>query len=396
MPVHAIPKVILKPQKEKPVLARHPWVFSGAIKTIDGSFDKGDIVTVHDYRGHFLAKGYINSESQITVRLLSFEEGEEFDTAFFRRKIENAIELRKEWVNRETNAFRLIHSEGDFLPGLIVDQYADFLVVQFLTAGMERLKVQIVEALAGVLKPKGIFEKDDSDARAFEKLPERLALLLGDAPPEFIAVLENGFKFSVNVHSGQKTGFFLDQRENRLRVMEHSKGKRVLNCFAYTGGFSVFAAGGDAREVVSVEISRDALKTAEHNMKSNGFEGARYQYVLEDVFNFLRKKQEPFDVIILDPPAFAPNRSSVPQATRGYKDINLYALKMLKPGGLLFTYSCSQHIDFVLFQQILFGAAKDAACRVQILEKSSNPPDHPVSIYHPEGEYLKGFILRNC
>jgi len=391
----SLPKVILKPQKEKPVLAQHPWIFSGAIKNVEGSFDTGDLVSVYNHAGQFLAKGYINPDSQIRVRLLTFRD-EEINADFFRKKIETALLLRKEWVPAETNAFRLIHSEGDFIPGLIVDQYADFLVVQFLTAGIEQLKDPIVQVLADVVKPKGIFEKDDSDARAFEGLPERLALLYGDAPPEFIAIQENGMKFSVNVHAGQKTGFFLDQRESRKRVMEHSKGKRVLNCFAYTGGFSVYAAKGGAKEVVSVEISKDALSVCEKNMKLNGFDGPNFQYHTEDVFDFLRKPQEPYDLIILDPPAFAPNRNAVMQASRGYKDINMNALKLLKPGGLLFTYSCSHHIDPVLFQQILFGAAKDAGVRVQILEKISNPPDHPVSIYHPEGEYLKGVILRNC
>jgi len=386
------PKIILKRDKEKPVLGRHPWIFSGAIENVEGKFSKGDVVLIYSHRGDFLAKGYFNPESQISVRILSFCD-EEISLDFFKRRIEEAYAIRKGWVPPETDAYRLIHSEGDFLPGLIVDRYADFLVVQFLTAGMEQLKDYIVEALDSTMHPKGIFEKDDSDVRAFEGLPERLALLRGEAPPESIRVQEYGNKFLVDVHGGQKTGFYLDQRENRRRVMFHSANRRVLNCFGYTGAFSVYAAKGGANEIVTVESSQQALRLAEKNMTLNGFDSPRYQYITEDVFKFLRKEEKPFDLIILDPPAFAPTKASVMQATRGYKDINRLALKLLAPSGLLFTYSCSHHIDSVLFQQVLFAAAKDAGVNARILEKSSNPFDHPVNIYHPEGEYLKGFVL---
>lgn len=387
-----IPKIILKPDKEKPVLARHPWIFSGAIDGTEGSYQKGDVVVIQSARGDFLGKGYFNPNSQIAVRILTFND-ETIDTDFFKRRIDNALAARKEWIPQETNAYRLIHSEGDFLSGLIVDRYADFLVVQLLTAGMERLQDQIVAALEVVIHPKGIFEKDDSEARAFEGLPERLAILKGEAPPELIEIKEYGNKFLVDVHGGQKTGFYLDQRENRRLVTFHSANKRVLNCFGYTGGFSVYAAKGDANEIITVESSQEALRLAERNMTLNGFDSPRFKYLVEDVFDFLRREQKAYDLIVLDPPAFAPTKGSVMQATRGYKDINRLALKLLSPGGLLFTYSCSHHIDSLLFQKVLFAAAKDAAVNVRILEKTSNPFDHPVNIYHPEGEYLKGFVL---
>ncbi len=389
----ALPKVILKPEKEKPVLAHHPWIFSGAIKSIDGKFEKGELATIHSHDGKFLAKGYVNPESQITARVLTFQD-EPIDQSFFKRRIQDAFALRENWLSRDTDSYRMVHSEGDFLPGLIVDKYADYLVVQFLTAGMDKLQAPIVEALRDFVKPKGIFEKDETEMRQYEGLPERQAILFGQPPPDRVTILEHGLKFLVDIHGGQKTGFFLDQRENRFRMMPHASNKRVLNCFGYTGAFSVYAAKGGANEVVTVEASQVALRIAEENLRLSGFDAPNYKFIVDDVFDYLRRDEKHFDMIILDPPAFAPTKASVMQASRGYKDINRLALKLLAPGGLLFTYSCSHHIDAVLFQQILFAAAKDSGVNARILEKSSNPFDHPVNVYHPEGEYLKGFVLR--
>ncbi|MBI4397793.1 MAG: class I SAM-dependent rRNA methyltransferase [Candidatus Omnitrophica bacterium] len=384
--------VILKPGKEKPVLARHPWIFSGAIKHIEGNFGAGDLADIHAHDGKFLGRGYVNTQSQITVRILTFEE-EPIDGAFFKKRIGQAMDFRRDWIRPDTNAYRMLHSEGDFLPGLVVDRYADFLIVELLTAGIDRLGALIVKTLQDLLHPKGIFQKDESDMRRLEGLTQRQAVLAGEVPPKPLEIQEHGLKFFVDVHGGQKTGFFLDQRENRFHLMRHVQGKRVLNCFGYTGAFSVYAAKGGAQNVVTVDSSRAALDMAGENLKLNGFDSPDFPCVQEDVFEFLRSNQDTFDVIILDPPAFAPTRNAVMQAARGYKDINRLAFKRLQPGGLLFTYSCSHHIDALLFQKILFSAACDANVNAQILEKTSNPWDHPVNIYHPEGEYLKGFVM---
>jgi len=379
----------LKEEKEKPLESRHPWVFSGAIDRIDDNFETGDLIRVYSFQKKFLGIGYLNPRSQIAIRMLAFQDIPINET-FFESKIREAISLRVRFIPRETNAFRLIHSEGDFLPGLIVDRYADYLVVQVLTLGMEKWKDVIVKILAAELPVKGIFEKDDIEARKFEGLEKRVGKLVGEEPPDYIEVQENGVRFVVDIHRGQKTGFFLDQRDNRELIRRHSQNKRVLNCFAYTGGFSVYAALGGASETVSVESSEPALNTARVNFEKNGIKD--FQLVREDVFEYLRAVRQEFDVVILDPPAFCKNKQQIHQAARGYKDINMSALKRLAPGGLLFTASCSSHITPELFQKIIFGAAKDARRDLRILAKTSHPFDHPINIYHPEGEYLKGLL----
>ncbi len=384
-------KCVLKEEKEKPLEGCHPWVFSGAIDEIDDDHQTGDLVKVYSSRNHFLGIGYLNPRSQIAIRMLTFEDTK-IDAGFFEKRIRDAAALRHAYLQENTNAYRVVHSEGDFLPGLIVDRYGDYLVAQFLTAAMDQWKPMLVDILQRVLPCRGIFEKDDTESREWEGLETRIGKLAGEEPPDYVEITENGYPFVVNLHGGQKTGFFLDQRDNRKMVGRMSRGKRVLNCFSYTGGFSVYAAKGGATETVSVDSSDDALNTARVNFEKNGIPAENCTVVQEDVFEYLRASRQEFDTIILDPPAFCKNKHQVNQASRGYKDINLYAIKRLIRGGLLFTYSCSSFIPSDLFQKIVFGAAKDAKRKVRIIAKTSHALDHPINIFHPEGEYLKGLV----
>lgn len=386
-------RLILKPGKEKPILGRHPWIYSGAIDQVDDNFETGDLVRVYTNQNQFLGTGYLNPRSQIAVRMLSFEEGP-IDKGFFKRRIDEAVQLRGEFISPETNAYRLIHSEGDFLPGLTVDRYGDYLVVQFQTVGIDKWKDTILDLLQESVSPRGIYEKDDTEARKWEGLEKRAGLLRGAEPPDYVEIKEYGIHFIVDIHGGQKTGFFLDQRENRKLVSAHAKGKRVLNLFGYTGGFSVYAGLAGALRVVTVETSARALNTCRANFEHNQLAGPAYEFEEKDAFDYLRETSDEFDLIIVDPPAFAKSKDHVMQASRAYKDINLWAMKRLASGGLLYTSSCSSYVDSDLFQKIAFAAAKDVRRQAQILTKTSHAPDHPISLYHPEGEYLKGLLLR--
>jgi len=384
-------RCLLKRGKEKPLQGRHPWIFSGAIDQIDDNFQVGDLVRVYSQEERFLGIGYLNPRSQIAVRMLAFEDVC-INANFFEKRIEEAVDLRKDFVSSDTNAYRLIHSEGDFLPGLIVDRYGDYLVVQFMTAGMDLWKETIIEILKNLLPVKGVFQKDDSEFRDREGLQKRVGRLWGEEPPDYVEIQENGIQFIVDIHRGQKTGFFLDQRENRKLVAQHCQDRRLLNTFAYTGAFGLYAAKAGARETVSVESSEEALHTAQLNFEKNGLAGPTNHFVRENVFEYLRSSRQEFDFIVLDPPAFCKSKQQVQQASRGYKDINLYAMKRLAGSGLLFTFSCSSYISPELFQKIVFSAAKDAKRNVRILAKTSHSADHPINIYHPEGEYLKGLL----
>ncbi len=381
----------LKKGKEKPLESRHPWVFSGALDTIDDDFETGDLVKVYSAEGKCLGIGYLNPRSQIAIRMLAFEDVV-INESFFDKLIRDAMALRVRYLPPETNAYRLIQSEGDFLPGLIVDRYGDYLVAQFLTAGIEKWKDTIVRILQKHIAPRGIFEKDDLEMRRFEGLEKTIGKLAGEEPPDYVEILEYGHRFVVDIHGGQKTGFFLDQRENRRRTAGLCRGLRVLNCFSYTGGFSVYAAKGGASGTVSVDSSEPALNTAKVNFEKNKLDLAAAEFIHADVFDYLRDTRQEFDLIILDPPAFCKNKQQIQQAATGYKDINLQAFKRLAPGGLLFTFSCSSYIDSDLFQKIVFGAAKDTRKPVRILERTGHGFDHPINIYHPEGEYLKGLL----
>ena len=394
-------KVLLKRGREKPVLNRHPWIFSGAIKRIEGEVADGDVVEATDYRGRFLARGYLNRRSQITVRLLSWDEGEVIGRDFWRRRLERAIAGRQALADDpSTDAYRLVNAESDLLPGLILDRYGDYLVVQFLTLGIERWKAELVGLMDDLLKPRGIYERSDVEVRKKEGLAQVSGLLHGEEPPELVEITENGHRFLVDIKTGHKTGFYLDQRENRQKLTRYCPGKEVLNCFAYTGAFAVYAAAAGAGRITNVESSAEALGLARRNVALNGFadrDDEGFAYVEGDVFQVLRgyrDQRRTFDLIILDPPKFAYSQHQVQSACRGYKDINLLAMQIMAPGGILFTFSCSGRVSPDLFQKVLFGASVDAGRDVQIIEKLSQAFDHPVLLTFPESEYLKGLVCR--
>ena len=393
-----MPDVFLKPGRDKPVRNRHPWVFSGAIARFEGRPEEGDMVAVRDAAGAFLARGYLNRRSQIVVRLLSWDEGESIDEAFWARRIAAAIARRRALhKDPRTTAYRLIHAESDLLPGLIVDRYGEYLVVQCLTLGIDRRRALLVAALAQALSPAGIYERSDVDVRAQEGLPPATGLLYGQAPPPEIEILEHGHRFVVDLAGGQKTGFYLDQRENRLALARYARGREILDAFAYSGAFSVYAARAGAGPIALLDASAEALDLARRNLQANGHDLATASFDCGDVFETLRLYRDrgrSFDGIVLDPPKFAPTRRHVERAARAYKDINLLALKLLRPGGILFTFSCSGAVDADLLQKILFGASVDAGCDVQIVEWLAQGPDHPVLLSFPESAYLKGLVCR--
>lgn len=390
--------LILKKGRAKPVLQHHPWVFSGAIARIEGEALDGDLVEVRDAGGNFLARGTLNRRSQITVRLLSWVEDEVIDGDFWRARLAQAIAGRQALASDPgTTAYRLVNAEADLLPGLIVDRYDDILVVQFLTLGMDVRKREIVPLLAELVRPRGIYERCDAEMRAKEGLPSQEGCLWGEEPPDLLQITENGLRFWVDVKGGQKTGFYLDQRENRRRAQAYCQGQTVLNAFAYTGGFAVYAAAVGAKRITNVDSSAEALDLARRNVALNGFSARDDEFVQGDVFRVLRDYRDlgrSFDVVILDPPKFAHTQSQVKRAARGYKDVNLLASQLLRPGGALVTFSCSGLISADLFQKIVFGAGVDAGRDVQIAERLSQGPDHPVLLSFPESQYLKGLVCR--
>jgi len=382
--------VILKPGREKALKNRHPWIFSGAVATFP-SFENGEILSVYSHTGEFLAKAYFNQESSLTGRVLTF--ADEPTQAVIDRKLTEAISWRAKLFDPAvTDCYRLINAEGDGLPGLIIDIYTDIAVLQVHTLGMERLKPLILEKLREKLPLRGIYEKSESNARQQEGLEESVGPLYGDCPSE-ITVKENGMQFLVSLEKGQKTGLFLDQREMRQLLLHLGRGKRVLNCFAYTGGFSLFALKGGATHVTSVDRSEEACRYARENTLLNGFSEKQHSILKTDVFDHLQPSKEHFDLIILDPPAFAKKRQDVEEACRGYKEINRRALQMLPKEGYLLTCSCSYFIDTTLFQQLLFQAAVEAGRDVVICSRHTQALDHPISLFHPEGEYLKSLLL---
>lgn len=386
-------RIYLKPGRERPVLNGHPWIFSGAIERLDGAENEVGLADVFDSRKTWLARGLYNPKSQIRVRLLTWQK-EEIDGGFFQRRLSAALTFRKRHLDSVTSAYRVINGEGDFLPGLIIDRYANFLVCQFFTAGMAAFKDDIVDALALLEPDFGVFERSEGRVGDEEGLEPAVGVLRGEAPPEFLAIEENGYKFLVDLRRGQKTGFFLDQRDNRMFVSTLARERSVLNCFAFSGAFSVYAFGPQASEVVTFDSSKAALELAEQNLQLNGFADAPGELLKGDAFAYLKEIDRKFDLIILDPPSLAHKRSDVDAATGGYKFLNLHALKHLNPGGVLMTFSCSQHLSSDLFQKVVFGAAVDARRKVTVIKRLGQPIDHPVSLHHPEGEYLKGLALR--
>ena len=391
-------KAILKKGRERSLCRRHPWVFSGALKQMDGGLKAGQTVEVFSDDGQLLGRGAYSPASQIRIRIWTFKEQETVDDHFFKRRIQAALAHREALrIEEKTNAFRLISAEADGLPGLIVDRYADFLVCQFLSVGVEYWKNQIIDQLKILPGVKGLYERSGAEVRIKEGLPISRGLLWGEDPPSLVGIEENNLKFLVDIRGGHKTGFYLDQRDNRCLVQDYSAGAEVLNCFAYTGGFGLAALKGGAGHVTNIEDSAGLIELIDRNMQLNALDLRRWTNVRADVFQRLRqydKERKNFDLIILDPPKFADTRGHLPRASRGYKDINRLAFSLLRPGGTLFTFSCSGLMNMELFQKIVADAALDSGRDVQLVQWLGQSPDHPVKLSIPESLYLKGLLTR--
>ncbi|MBV8466308.1 MAG: class I SAM-dependent rRNA methyltransferase [Burkholderiales bacterium] len=385
----------IKAGREKSALHRHPWLFSGSLAPYDKEPAAGETVRVLGQDGRFLGWAAWSGESQIRLRFWSFDERDTINAAFFKARLARAIAGRKS-LAAAGNAARLVHGESDGLPGLVVDQYGDVLVVQLLSVGPEAWRDAIFDALQELTGAKAIFERSDADVRELEGLAARNGLVRGKLPAA-VDIQECGLNYRVDVEAGQKTGFYLDQRANRRRIGELAKDAEVLNCFCYTGGFSLAALKGGAKSVESVDSSAEALEAARVNLSLNQLDGSRMEWVEADVFQYLRllrDKGKSYDLIILDPPKFAPTAHHVERAARAYKDINLWALKLLRPGGLLATFTCSGGMSADLFQKIIAGSAWDAKAEAQVVERFTADSDHPISLNFPEGDYLKGLLVR--
>ena len=393
-----MPQIKLKVGRERSVLRRHPWIFSGAIEKVLGDPGIGETVDVLSHEGEWIARAAYSPNSQIRARTWTWNQEENVDSEFFRSRIELSVGARHHLaLDPDTTAYREVHAESDGLPGVIVDRYGRNLVLQLLSAGAEQWREVIVECLKDRGDCNGIFERSDVDVRQLEGLPSRTGHLWGDEPSDPMIITEYGLRFKVDVQRGQKTGFYLDQRENRRFVQEGIEGGEVLDCFAYTGSFTVAALAAGANRVSSIDSSRTALDLAVENVRLNDLPVENCEWIEGDVFEELRKMRDrgrTFDAIILDPPRFARRSSHVQRASRGYKDINLLAFKLLRSGGLLFTFSCSGAVDMDLFQKIVAGAALDAGVNAAIIGWLAQPSDHPVSLNFPEGRYLKGLVCR--
>lgn len=404
------PTIIIKAGREKPIRQQHPWIFSGAIERVDGNPRPGEIVSVNDHQGRFLARGYWNPKSQIQVRILTWQD-EAIDDDWWRRSLKRAIEgrgLRHVLYERgegEGLAYRMVNAESDFIPGLVIDRYDKWLVLQALTLGIDQRKQRIAEIAAELVTTAGVFERSDVDVRGKEGLKDQVGVLWGEKPPELIEIREQS-RVLVDVYKGHKTGYYLDQQDNRemlanLIGSEFSGECELLNLFSYTGAFSLRAMEQGGVHSVNVDASREALEIAEQSIQLNGYDrgehGETYELIQGDVFQLLRDyagEQRLFDVVVLDPPKFAHNAGQVDKAARGYKDINLNALRCIKAGGYLMTFSCSGAISADLFQKIVFGALADSGRQAQILRHLGPGSDHPVALTFPEGAYLKGLMLR--
>lgn len=392
------PSVTLQKGKDRPVRRRHPWIFSGAIARVEGAPDSGDTVVVRDHRGAVLGRGAYSPSSQIRVRMLTYDDVTPLDDAFLRARIGEAVGHRQRLIlsDERSNCARLVFAEGDGLPGFIADLYGDTVVVQCQSAGAEKWRDVLVQALVDTVKPVRVFERSDAEVRKLEGLVPRAGLLHGKPLEGPVQVRENGVRFHVDVEVGHKTGFYLDQRDARARVRALSHGRRVLNCFSYTGGFAVSALCGGALHATSIDTSMAALEMAEKNVALNQLSEGVHEGIKGDCFDVLRglySEGERFDLVVLDPPKFAPSAAHVDKAARGYQDLAIRALRLLRPGGLLFTFSCSGAIDRSLFRLIAANAALDAGRPARMIGELGHPADHPVMTSFPEGEYLKGLVL---
>jgi 23S rRNA (cytosine1962-C5)-methyltransferase len=387
--------LVLKPGREKSLLRRHPWIFSGAVERVQGEPEPGGTVELLSSDGRFLARGAYSPASQIRARVWTFDPDQQVDPDFLRDRVRDAIRARQAWYPAsDTQSLRLIHAESDGLPGLIVDRYGGNLVIQVLTAGAEFWRDALADILLAESGLQDIFERSDAEVRSLEGLGPRVGSLRGN-PETSLTIEEYGSRFTVDLARGHKTGFYLDQRENRRRLRELAQGRDVLDCFCYTGGFTVNALAGGAKSVLAVDSSAEALAAAGPNLALNGLPFEKATFLEGDVFQVLRRLRDEarlFDLVVLDPPKFAATAAQAERAARGYKDINLLAFKLLRPGGLLATFSCSGGVDADLFQKIVAGAALDAGAEAQIVEHLSQAPDHPVSLSFPEGAYLKGLV----
>lgn len=391
-------RIKLKPGREKSLERRHPWVFSNGIHNVKGKPEAGETVDVVAHDGHWLGRGAWSPESQIQVRIWTFDREEEIDREFFKRRILRAQAGRDDLIREQgLTGYRLIAAESDGLPGITIDKYANVLVCQLLSMGADVWRDTIVDVLAELYPDCAIYERSDVDSRKKEGLASTMGLLHGTLPEMPVIIEENGIKIAVDVTKGHKTGFYLDQRDNRAIAARFVKGKSVLNCFCYTGTFGLYAAKAGAASIENVDVSSLALDTARLNMRVNGLNDDNVHYNEADVFKLLRQYRDEgktFDVIVLDPPKFADNKSQLNGACRGYKDINMIALQLLNPGGVLLTFSCSGLMPADLFQKIVADAALDAKREIQFIERLSQASDHPIGSAFPEGFYLKGLVAR--
>lgn len=389
--------VRLKPGREKSVVRRHPWIFSGAVLEVRGAAQDGETVEVLSADETWLAKGAYSSKSQIRVRIWSWDPDEEIDPKFFQKRIEKAIELRRWCIDpAQANAYRLIHAESDGLPGLIVDCYHDILVIQCLSWGAERWREAIVKNLVELTNLHSVYERSDVDVRRLEGLEVRSGLIQGEMPPERVKIREHGIHYWVDLAHGHKTGFYLDQRANRRIIGQLAEGRETLDCFSYTGGFALSALKGGAKSCLGIEASGEAIQLARENIDLNGVNHKAVDWIQGNAFQVLRQLRDQgrkFDLVVTDPPKFAATAAQAERAARGYKDINLLGLKLLRPGGILGAFSCSGGINADLFQKILAGAALDAGVEARIIQRLSQDRDHPVALNFPEGEYLKGLLV---
>ncbi|MGK0663139.1 23S rRNA (cytosine(1962)-C(5))-methyltransferase RlmI [Serratia marcescens] len=391
-------RLFLAKGREKSLLRRHPWVFSGAVQRVEGKALSGETIDILDSQGKWLARGAYSPESQIRARVWTFQQDEEINIDFFIRRLQQAQSWR-DWVAQRDglDGYRLIAGESDGLPGITIDRFQNFLVLQLLSAGAEYQRPALLSALQHYYPECSIYDRSDVAVRKKEGLPLAQGPVLGDLPPELLPITEHGMKLLVDIQQGHKTGFYLDQRDSRLAARNYSAGRRVLNCFSYTGAFAVSALMGGCAQVISVDTSQAALDIARQNVELNKLDLNKAEFVRDDVFQLLRNYRaqgEKFDLIIMDPPKFVENKNQLASACRGYKDINMLALQLLNPGGILLSFSCSGLMPTDLFQKILADVAVDAGRDVQFIEQFRQAADHPVIATYPEGLYLKGFACR--